>query len=29
MNVLRRKDIGEDMYDETDDLGWNKYINKK
>lgn len=29
MNVLRQKDIGEDMYDETDDLGWNKYINKK
>lgn len=29
MNVLMRKDIGEDMYDETDDLGWNKYINKK
>ena len=29
MNVVRRKDIGEDMYDETDDLGWNKYINKK
>lgn len=29
MNVIRRKDIGEDMYDETDDLGWNKYINKK
>lgn len=29
MNVLRRKDIGEDMYDEADDLGWNKYINKK
>lgn len=29
MNVLQRKDIGEDMYDETDDLGWNKYINKK
>ena len=29
MNVLRRKDIGEDMYDETDDLGWNQYINKK
>lgn len=29
INVLRRKDIGEDMYDETDDLGWNKYINKK
>ena len=29
MNVLSRKDIGEEMYDETDDLGWNKYINKK
>lgn len=29
LNVLRRQDIGEDMYDETDDLGWNKYINKK
>lgn len=29
MNVLRRKDIGEDMYDETDDLGWNQYINRK
>lgn len=29
MNVLKRKDIGEDMYDETDDLGWNQYINKK
>lgn len=29
MNVLRRKDIGEDMYDEADDLGWNQYINKK
>jgi undecaprenyl phosphate N,N'-diacetylbacillosamine 1-phosphate transferase len=29
MNVLMRKDIGEDMYDETDDLGWNQYINKK
>ena len=29
MNVLQRKDIGEDMYDETDDLGWNQYINKK
>ena len=29
MNVLRRKDIGEDMYDEADDLGWNKFINKK
>lgn len=29
MNVLRRKDIGEDMYDETDDLGWNQFINKK
>ena len=28
-NVIRRKDIGEDMYEETDDLGWNKYINKK
>ena len=28
-NVLSRKDIGEDMYDETDDLGWNQYINKK
>lgn len=28
MNVLRRKDIGEDMYDETDDLGWNQYINQ-
>ena len=27
-NVLKRQDIGEDMYDETDDLGWNKYINK-
>ena len=29
MNVFMRKDIGEDMYDETDDLGWNQYINKK
>lgn len=29
MNVLRRKDIGEDMYDEADDLGWNQFINKK
>lgn len=29
MNVIMRKDIGEDMYDETDDLGWNQYINKK
>ena len=29
MNVLRRKDIGEDMYDEADDLGWNKFINMK
>lgn len=29
MNVIRRKDIGEDMYDEADDLGWNQYINKK
>lgn len=29
MNVIKRKDIGEDMYDETDDLGWNQYINKK
>ena len=29
MNVLKRKDIGEDMYDDTDDLGWNKYINMK
>ena len=29
MNVLQRKDIGEDMYDDTDDLGWNQYINKK
>lgn len=29
MNVIKRKDIGEDMYDDTDDLGWNKYINKK
>jgi lipopolysaccharide/colanic/teichoic acid biosynthesis glycosyltransferase len=29
LNVLKRQDIGEDMYDETDDLGWNKYINKK
>lgn len=28
-NVLCREDIGEDMYDETDDLGWNQYINKK
>ena len=28
-NVLSRKDIGEDMYDETDDLGWNQYISKK
>ncbi len=28
-NVLCRKDIGEDQYDETDDLGWNQYINKK
>lgn len=29
MNVLQKKDIGEDMYEETDDLGWNQYINKK
>lgn len=29
MNVIKRKDIGEDMYDETDDLGWNQYIKKK
>lgn len=29
MNVLKRKDIGEDMYDDADDLGWNQYINKK
>ncbi len=29
LNVLQRKDIGEDMYDETDDLGWNMFINKK
>ena len=29
INVLVRKDIGEDMYDEADDLGWNNYINKK
>lgn len=29
INVLKRKDIGENMYDETDDLGWNQYINKK
>ncbi len=28
-NVLSRKDIGEDMYDDADDLGWNQYINKK
>ncbi len=28
-NVLSRKDIGVDMYDETDDLGWNQYIDKK
>lgn len=28
-NVLGRENIGEDQYDETDDLGWNKYINKK
>lgn len=28
-NVLCREDIGEDQYDETDDLGWNQYINKK
>ena len=28
-NVLGREDIGEDQYDETDDLGWNQYINKK
>lgn len=28
-NVLCRKDIGEDQYDVTDDLGWNQYINKK
>lgn len=29
MNVIKRKDIGEDMYDDADDLGWNQYINKK
>lgn len=29
MNVTKRKDIGEDMYDDADDLGWNQYINKK
>lgn len=28
-NVFLRKDIGEDMYDEADDLGWNQYINRK
>lgn len=28
-NVLCREDIGEDQYDETDDLGWNQYINHK
>ena len=28
-NVLCREDIGENQYDETDDLGWNQYINKK
>lgn len=28
-NVLFREDIGEDQYDETDDLGWNQYINHK
>lgn len=28
-NVLGCKDIGEDKYDETDDLEWNQYINKK
>ncbi len=27
-NVIIRKDIGEDQYDEADDLGWNKYITK-
>ena len=27
-NVITRKDIGEDQYDEADDLGWNKYITK-
>ena len=29
LNVIKKKDIGEDMYDDTDDLGWNQYINKK
>lgn len=28
-NVLCREDIGEDQYDDADDLGWNQYINKK
>ena len=28
-NVLCREDIGEDQYDETDDLGWNQHINHK
>ena len=28
LNVIIRKDIGEDQYDEADDLGWNKYITK-
>lgn len=27
-NVLCREDIGEDQYNEADDLGWNQYINK-
>lgn len=27
-NVVHKKDIGEDMYDEADDLGWNKYIHE-
>lgn len=28
-NVLYRVDIGEDQYDDADDLGWNQYIDKK
>jgi lipopolysaccharide/colanic/teichoic acid biosynthesis glycosyltransferase len=29
INVLKREGIGDDMYDEADDLGWNRFINKK
>ena len=28
-NVIFSEGIGEDQYDEADDLGWNQYINKK